>query len=169
MKKTRYQRVDDTSDYTKGYLDGQRAAFEESELDAYYAGVGYGKKNAGDKHIGFNNDEERRQFEKGISNKDKHFRAYQAEPLTLWDRLFGLRFSPDKMVHTKGNARDRVNRTRKGRNKIKKQRARTRKKILNLPKKFKARRGVYGTDRQLSSVRELMASGRKGSDKNRKR
>ena len=79
----------DSSDYHQGYLDGRKSAFEDSELDAYYAGVGYGKKNANTKHMGFTNDEERRQFEMGISNSHKHFRAYRAEPLTFWERLFG--------------------------------------------------------------------------------
>ena len=88
-RKARYEMQSDSSDYHKGYSDGMKAAFEESELDAYYAGVGYGKKAAGDKHIGFNNDEERRQFEAGMRNKSKHFRAYRAEPPTLLERLFG--------------------------------------------------------------------------------
>ena len=54
-KKARRSMSSDTSEYYKGYQDGMRQAFEESELDAYYAGVGYGKMAAGDKHIGFNN------------------------------------------------------------------------------------------------------------------
>ena len=78
-RRTRHKKVSDASDYTMGYLDGQRAAFEESELDAYYAGVGYGKKKAGDKHIGFNNAEERLQFEKGITQKERHFISVQNE------------------------------------------------------------------------------------------
>ena len=59
MQKNRYVMREDTSDYQKGYADGMKAAYDDSELDAYYAGVGYGKKASGDKHIGFNNDEER--------------------------------------------------------------------------------------------------------------
>ena len=90
-RKVRYELQSDSSDYHKGYADGMKAAFEESELDAYYAGVGYGKKAAGDKHIGFNNDEERQQFEAGMKNKGKHFRAYRAEPPTFLERLFGGR------------------------------------------------------------------------------
>ncbi|MBQ8583285.1 MAG: hypothetical protein IJ488_01570 [Clostridia bacterium] len=88
-RKARHEMQSDSSDYRKGYSDGMKAAFEESELDAYYAGVGYGKKASGDKHIGFNNDEERQQFEAGMRNKGKHFRAYRAEPPTFLERLFG--------------------------------------------------------------------------------
>ena len=98
----------DSSEYMKGYQDGMNQAFQESELDAYYAGVGYGKKYAGDKHIGFNNDAERRQFEKGMSEKDKHFRAYQAEPISFWERLFGFGSSTYDSFHTRENRRDRV-------------------------------------------------------------
>ena len=88
-KKARHMMKSDSSDYYMGYSDGMKAAFEESELDAYYAGVGYGKKAAKDKHIGFNNDEERQQFEAGIRNKNKHFSSYRSEPPTLLERLIG--------------------------------------------------------------------------------
>ena len=88
-KKARYKLISNDSDYRKGYIDGMNDAFSESELDAYYTGVGYGKKMSGDKHIGFNNAEERRQFEKGIKNKEKHFKSYRAEPPSFWERLFG--------------------------------------------------------------------------------
>ena len=48
----------------------------DTELDAYFAGVGYGKRIAGDKHLGFNSAEECENFEQGIRNKDKHFKSY---------------------------------------------------------------------------------------------
>ena len=78
-RSNRYNLRSDADDYRRGYADGMKAAFEETELDAYYAGVGYGKKNAKDSHIGFNNAEERRQFEKGIKNKDNHFNSYRVK------------------------------------------------------------------------------------------
>lgn len=78
----------DDAGYQKGYSDGMKAAFEESELDAYYAGVGYGKKASGDKHIGFNSDKEREQFEAGMKNKSKHFRSYRAEKPSFFERIF---------------------------------------------------------------------------------
>lgn len=89
----------DSSDYHQGYLDGRKSVFEDSELDAYYAGVGYGKKSTSTKHMGFTNDEERRQFEMGISNSHKHFRAYRAEPLTFWERLFGRKKFRADQIH----------------------------------------------------------------------
>ena len=87
-KKARMPMQSDNADYHKGYLDGRRSAFDDSELDAYYAGVGYGKKSKSMKHIGFTSDEERKQFEAGVSNAGLHFRAYRAEPPSFWERLF---------------------------------------------------------------------------------
>ena len=78
-----------SSEYSMGYADGMNASYENSALDAYYAGVGYGKKASGDTHIGFNSDEERQQFEAGMQNKGKHFRAYRAEKPSLFERIFG--------------------------------------------------------------------------------
>ena len=107
-RKARHLMRDNTPDYQMGYADGMKAAFEESELDAYYAGVGYGKKAAGDKHIGFNNDEERQQFEAGIQNRGKHFRSYRAEP-TFFERLFGIKPRSDrvKTVSKRGAKKER--------------------------------------------------------------
>ena len=110
----------DTSEYHQGYLDGRRAAFDDAELDAYYAGVGYGKKNASTKHMGFTNDEERRQFEMGISNSHKHFRAYRAEPLSFWERLLGKKKSRADQINVvdrRSDARAGVKRNRRKKNK----------------------------------------------------
>ena len=79
----------DSSEYQKGYYDGMNDTYANTGIEAYYAGVGYGKKEAGDSHLGFNSDEERRQFEAGIQNKGKHFRAYRAEVPSFFERLFG--------------------------------------------------------------------------------
>ena len=110
----------DSSDYHKGYLDGRKSVFEDSELDAYYAGVGYGKKSTSTKHMGFTNDEERRQFEMGISNSHKHFRAYRAEPLTFWERLFGRKKSRADQIHVadrRSATRTRVKQNRRKKSK----------------------------------------------------
>lgn len=82
----KFNRAEQDNDYQKGYRDGMQDAFDKSELDAYYAGVGYGKMKSKDKHIGFNSDEERREFEKGIADKDEHFKSYRAHK-TLWERF----------------------------------------------------------------------------------
>lgn len=97
----------DTSDYTKGYQDGMNAAFEGSALDAYYAGVGYGKKVAKDRNVGFNSDEEREQFERGIKNKDKHFKGYRAEKPSFLERLFGVKTSRAEAIDVRGAERRR--------------------------------------------------------------
>ena len=39
----KFNRSEQDNDYQKGYRDGMQDAFDKSELDAYYAGVGYGK------------------------------------------------------------------------------------------------------------------------------
>ncbi|MBQ2877132.1 MAG: hypothetical protein IJE25_08990 [Clostridia bacterium] len=44
-RKRRPSAAGDGSEYSKGYMDGLKASFEEAELDAYYAGVGFGKKS----------------------------------------------------------------------------------------------------------------------------
>ena len=84
----RYSIRENNSDYNKGFIDGTKASFEQSALDAYYTGVGYGKKSVGDKHIGFNSDDERLQFEAGVRNNKKHFRAYRTEKPSLFERIF---------------------------------------------------------------------------------
>ena len=93
-KKTRGQPVKkDGNEYEQGYLAGLQAAFEDAELDAFYAGVGYAKHASGDKHIGFNSDREREQFENGMRNKDNHFRSYTTREPTFLERLFGIQVS----------------------------------------------------------------------------
>lgn len=119
-KKPRYNISADSSDYNRGFAEGLRAAYEESELDAYYTGVGYGKKASGEKHIGFSSDDERQEFEKGVSHSHKHFRAYRAEPLTFWERLFGKKESRRDTVNVsdrRSAARQKVARTAASRSK----------------------------------------------------
>lgn len=104
-KKARHSISSDSTEYRKGYQDGMKQAFEESELDAYYAGVGYGKMVAGDKHIGFNSAEERRQFELGIAKRDNHFRAYRVKKLSWWEKLFGIKTSRRTDIDTSQKSR----------------------------------------------------------------
>ena len=79
-----------SDDYNRGYADGLQASINEGELDAYYAGVGFGKKASGDRHIGFNSDYEREQFNKGMRDKDKHFKSFRTEVPSFWERLLGI-------------------------------------------------------------------------------
>lgn len=109
-RKVRHILESDSTDYHKGYADGMKAAFEESELDAYYAGVGYGKKSAGDKHIGFNSAEERYQFEKGIKNRGKHFNSVRVEPKSLLEKIidtFGRSARKKRKVDRKTKKNDK--------------------------------------------------------------
>lgn len=87
---SRLKNVRDSEDgksYRQGYEDGAKDAFDHAELDAFYAGVGYGKKLAGDKNIGFKNEVERERFEEGIQAKDKHFNSYRVEPKGFFERI----------------------------------------------------------------------------------
>ncbi len=120
MKKTRYVMKSETSEYHKGYADGIKAAFDESELDAYYTGVGYGKKASGDKHIGFNNDDERRSFEAGVKNNSKHFRAYRAEPPTFFERIFfGIKVKKENSTGSYQNKKNKYTKKRLNKNRRK--------------------------------------------------
>ena len=98
------------NDYQKGYLAGMQDAFDKSELDAYYAGVGYGKMQSKDKHIGFNSAQEREQFEKGLANKDKHFKSYKLRK-GFFEKFFGSR-EKTHIVKTK-RTKKRFNNKRK--------------------------------------------------------
>ena len=84
-----------------------KAAFEDSELDAYYTGVGYGKRSSRDKLIGFNSSEERRQFEKGVQNKDAHFKSYEVKEPSLLEKLFGKSSGSPRIVDTSTKKRPR--------------------------------------------------------------
>lgn len=140
MSQNRQFSRDNSSDYQKGYYDGQHDAFAASELDAYYAGVGYAKHEHGDKHLGFTNANERRQFEKGMENKDHHFGAYRVKPLSFWERIFGRKDNAPRMDYTtrkqakksRKKAKKQQNRanraTRKASRKTNRQNRRTRKK-----------------------------------------
>lgn len=121
------------SEYQKGYLDGQHDTFEASELDAYFAGVGFGKREHGDKHLGFSSAKERYQFEKGIKEKDDHFNAYRAGRLSLWERLFGKTESK-KLNYT---GRRSARRTTKKVNKQHKKKARYTKRQNRRTKRYK--------------------------------
>lgn len=143
MSKKRYRIRDDSRDYNKGFADGMKASFEESELDAYYTGVGYGKKSAGDKHLGFNSDDERLQFEAGVRNNKKHFRAYRAEKPSLFERIFCAN-SLKKERSIGGYKNHRVERVKK---RVKQQRN-TRKKAQRRSEKRVARKNSWKNKRR---------------------
>ena len=136
MSEHRFEQSND-AEYRKGYYDGQHDAFAASELDAYYAGVGFGKREHGDAHIGFNNSKERRQFEEGIRNRNKHFNGYRVKPLTFWERIFGRKDSSERIDYTGRKAAKRNSKksrkavrkaTRKANRTFKKQKRTSRKK-----------------------------------------
>lgn len=89
------------SDYLKGYYDGMRDTFDNSEFDAYYAGVGYAKRNKGVKSIGFSSSQERESFERGMNSEAKHFTASRYEPLTFIERLLGKRERVERVKRSK--------------------------------------------------------------------
>ena len=85
-KKHRAQVTSNPGEYQQGYIDGLQAAFDESELDAFYTGVGFGKSQNGDKHIGFNSPSERASFERGMRDSKKHFNAERIKKETSFER-----------------------------------------------------------------------------------
>ena len=105
MKNQRYTLNSPVTDYEKGYAAGMKAAFDESELDAYYTGVGYAKCSARDRRIGFNSDEEREEFEKGMKNKDRHFKSHKIKRPSVLSRVFGLSSGSPKIVDSGKNKR----------------------------------------------------------------
>ena len=100
-RKVRNKVRNNESDYNKGFTDGLQASFDSSELDAYYAGVGYGKAIAKNKRLGFNSEEERLEFEKGMRNRNNHFHVYHARKPTLLERIF----FPRDIAREKGMSR----------------------------------------------------------------
>ena len=102
-----------SDDYERGYHAGYNAKIEKIDENAYFVGVGYGKKNARDAYIGFNSADEREQFEKGVRENHKHFNAKRVEPLTWWERLFGVkrnRYEEAKVMGRREEARQSAKR-----------------------------------------------------------
>ena len=118
MSRKRYYGSGGSSEYQQGYMHGRIDSKEDASLNAYYAGVGYGKREHGDEHLGFVSDKERRQFEEGIKNKDKHFNAYRLKPLSLWERIFGRKDTAKQVSYTSGKTRKK--RLKKARKKARK-------------------------------------------------
>lgn len=109
-------------DYSKGYLDGVRDAIDDSELHAYYVGVGYGKHREGDTHLGFNTSGERESFHAGVKNRANHFNSYCYKKPGFFARLFN-RFSESSRIKKQNNKRrnainNRLTAKRNKRNKI---------------------------------------------------
>ena len=106
------------SEYNKGFIDGMQASFDDSELDAYYAGVGYGKAIAKNKRLGFNSEEERMEFEKGMRNRNNHFHSYRARKPNIFERIF----FPRDISREKGMSRFKEDRKKRVNKRIEKKR-----------------------------------------------
>ena len=65
----RSNNVDNSSDYQKGYIDGITDSMTDTNVHAFFAGVGYGKSEANVTHLGFNSAEERESFERGMAQR----------------------------------------------------------------------------------------------------
>ena len=119
-------------DYENGYRDGIKEALENSEIHAYYAGVGYGKHRDGNTNLGFNTEDERQSFHAGINNKDKHFNSYRYERPGFFERLFS-RFSESSRIKRKEKKRKKAIRShinnRKSEREMLRRKIKTRKKL----------------------------------------
>lgn len=98
----------DYRDYQEGHQDGRSDSVREKHEAAYFTGVGYGKKQAGDTHIGFSSAGERASFEHGVKNKDKHYQGVKKE-LNFWERLFDSFGRAERKVDRKVKRIDKRN------------------------------------------------------------
>lgn len=148
-RKVRYKMRENDSEYNKGFTDGLQASFDSSELDAYYAGVGYGKAIAKNKRLGFNSEEERLEFEKGMRNRNNHFHAYRARKPNIFERIF----FPRDIAREKGMSRFKEDRKKRVDKRIEKQRDKTlRKKQRNANKYIRrTKRPVNRTYKKLQT------------------
>ena len=101
-------------DYKQGYLDGMNDKIIETGAHAYFAGVGYGKKEAGEKHLGFADHEHLESFNRGVRDKDKHFISVKKE-MGFFEKLFDFKGRKQRRVLKNAS---RIHKGRKNRKKL---------------------------------------------------
>ena len=109
-------------DYKQGYLDGMNDKIIETGAHAYFAGVGYGKKEAGEKHLGFADHEHLESFNRGVRDKDKHFISVKKE-MGFFEKLFdfkGRRSARNRKRAAKNQRRKKKVLRRNARSRVKK-------------------------------------------------
>ena len=79
-----------TSEEKAAFYEGVEHGRNDPEVHAYYAGVGYGKKSGGSRHVGFKSQSERAAFDRGFDARDRHFIAVEKEEPSWIEKLFGL-------------------------------------------------------------------------------
>ncbi len=114
------------NDYRRGYQDGINDSLVDSRALAYYAGVGYGKKEAGEKHLGFQDPEHLESFNRGVRNKDKHFISVKKEQ-GFFERLFDFKGRRAERNRKRNRKRAKKNKVRSVRRHQKQARAKVRK------------------------------------------
>ena len=144
----KHNNASDTPEYQKGYIDGMTDTITDTNVHAFFAGVGYGKSEANVTHLGFNSAEERECFERGMAKKDEHFNAYRSERRLDWiDRLLGRRAAkPPRLksrtpVKPKKKQKAKVNKWRKSKNSNRKVRVRAKGRNKN---SYKPSRAISG-------------------------
>lgn len=88
--------AESAKDYDVGYRDGIEEHRDSKSMAAYYAGVGYGKHKAGERHLGFTSEKERYSFDNGVRSKDKHFRAHSYKKPGFFEWLFSSERKAEK-------------------------------------------------------------------------
>ena len=73
-------------DYIRGYAAGAK----DPKVRAYYLGVGYGKRDAGQENVGFSHKDEHAAFERGIENHHNHYIVIRKKKKSLLDHIFAL-------------------------------------------------------------------------------
>ena len=93
-----------TSEEKAAFYEGVEHGRNDPDVHAYYAGVGYGKKSGGSRHVGFKSQSERAAFDRGFDARDRHFIAVEKEEPSWIEKLFGL----SKKKKKASNAKRRV-------------------------------------------------------------
>ena len=65
--------------YNDDNRNGSKKKYSRSGYAAFYTGVGYGKASHGEKHLGFNSDDDRKSFERGTERHKKYFMTHSKE------------------------------------------------------------------------------------------
>ena len=83
-----------TDDAGKGFGYGVDSVENDKEMKAFYAGVGFGKSQYNER-IGFEHEDHRKAFERGVKARKRHLTAYKGpRKQTLFEKFFKWLFRP---------------------------------------------------------------------------
>ena len=85
----------------RAFYSGVNSGQADSDVHAFFVGVGYGKGARGDRHVGFREPSQKSSFDRGVENCNKHFSVVEVDK-PWWKRLFSGERSDD---FSRGRAR----------------------------------------------------------------